>query len=85
MSLSKFPVKYPIYFILPLTFSAGTTFSHGINWASEASPTQGCSIEISHDIYMLSVCFVCQINCVGRITWTKHAHAQSIFFWRLNQ
>ena len=39
------------------------------NWASEASPTLGCSIEISRDIYiyMLSVCLVCQINCVGRI------------------
>ena len=28
-------------------------------------------------IYMLSVCLVCQINCVGGVTWTKHAHAQS--------
>ena len=30
-----------------------------VNWASEASPTLGCSIEISCDIiyiYMLSVC-----------------------------
>ena len=38
------------------------------NWASEASPTLGCSIEISRDIYiyiyiyMLSVCLVCQIT-----------------------
>ena len=58
-----------------------------INWASEASPTLGCSIEISRDIYiyMLSVCLVCQINCIGGVTWTKHAHAQSLFFWRLNQ
>ena len=42
------------------------------DWASEASPTLGCSIEISRDIYMLSVCcmsVVCQINCVGGITW----------------
>ena len=41
------------------------------NWASEASPTLGCSIEISRDIYMyvcMSVCLVCQINCVGGIT-----------------
>ena len=45
-------------------------------WASEASPTLGCSIEISRDIciyiiYMyvyMSVCLVCQINCVGGIT-----------------
>ena len=38
---------------------------------SEASPTLGCSIEISGDI--LSVCrsmsVVCQINCVGGIAW----------------
>ena len=40
------------------------------NWASEASPTLGCSIEISRDIYVyiMSVCLVCQINCVGGIT-----------------
>ena len=41
------------------------------NWASEASPTLGCSIEISRDIYMLSVCcmsVVCQNNCVCGIT-----------------
>ena len=40
-------------------------------WASEASPTLGCSIEISRDIYTyvyVSVCLVCQINCVGGIT-----------------
>ena len=47
-------------------------------WASEASPTLGCSIEISGDIYMyVGMSVVCQINCVGGITWTKHAHAQS--------
>ena len=47
------------------------------NWASEASPTLGCSIEISRDIYM----YVClrlsmgkqykknrMLKCVGRIT-----------------
>ena len=44
------------------------------NWASEASPTLGCSIEILRDIYMyvcmyISVSVVCQINCVGGITW----------------
>ena len=43
----------------------------GYNWASEVSPILGCSIEISRDIYMfiyMSVCLVCQINCVGGIT-----------------
>ena len=32
---------------------------HYVYWASEASPTLGCSIEISRDIYMyvgMSVC-----------------------------
>ena len=35
------------------------------NLASEASPTLGCSIEISRDIYMLSVCrmsYVCRMS-----------------------
>ena len=41
--------------------------SMSVYWASEASPTLGCSIEISRDICM-SVCLVCQINCVGGIT-----------------
>ena len=39
------------------------------DWASEASPTLGCSIEILRDMYVyMSVCLVCQINCVGGIT-----------------
>ena len=46
------------------------------SWASEASPTLGCSIEISRDMYV-GMSVVCQINCVGGVTWTKHAHAQS--------
>ena len=29
------------------------------NWASEASPTLGCSIEISRDIYMYVGRYVC--------------------------
>ena len=29
------------------------------NWASEASPTLGCSIEISRDIYMYIYIYVC--------------------------
>ena len=49
------------------------------SWASEASPTLGCSIEISRDIY-ICVSVVCQINCVGGITWIKHAHAQSQYW-----
>ena len=61
------------------------------NWASEASPTLGCSIEISRDIYiyvyMLSVCrsmsVVCQINCVGEIMWPTRM--LKVFWGRLNQ
>ena len=53
------------------------------DWASEASPTLGCSIEISRDIYMLLVCqsmsFVCQINCVGGITCGPRACSKSFF------
>ena len=53
---------------------------------SEASPTLGCSIEVSRDI-CVSVClwetiqkYVCK-KYVGRITWwPKHAHAQGLFW-----
>ena len=38
------------------------------NWASEASPTLGCSIEISRDIYM-SVCMYVCMSVVCQITW----------------
>ena len=50
------------------------------NWASEASPTLGCSIEISHG--MSIGMYVCMYVChgpksVGGNTWAKRAHAQS--------
>ena len=34
------------------------------NWASEASPTLGCSIEISRDIYMyvVGMSYVCRMS-----------------------
>ena len=61
-------------------------------WASEASPTLGCSIEISRDIYMYvglstfvygnPIHKICMLKCMGGITWSKHAHAQSQF-WEL--
>ena len=56
--------------LLSSAYAVNLTYeTHRHNWASEASPTLGCSIEISLDIYiMLSVCsmsVVCQINCVG--------------------
>ena len=42
-------------------------------WASEASPTLGCSIEISRDIYIYYR-YVCHVlKCVGGITYV---HAQ---------
>ena len=66
------------------TFFTSTVYMHTdiktdhSYWANEASPILGYSIEISRIIY-ICVCMsvVCQINCIGRITWTKHAHAQS--------
>ena len=41
------------------------------NWASKASPTQGCSIEISRDIYVSVAC---------QITWNhvNHTRANSL-------
>ena len=48
------------------------------NWASEASPTLGCSIEISRDICIYVYMCVCRgPKSVGGITWAKRAHAQS--------
>ena len=52
------------------------------NWASEASPTLGCSIEISRDICRYVVCrmsVVCQINCVGGNTYGPRACSKSFF------
>ena len=51
----------------------------GHNWASEASPTLGCSIEISRDILYICCRYVSYVK-VGGVTWTKHAHAQILFF-----
>ena len=45
-------------------------------WASEASPTLGCSMEISRDIY--NMCVSRGPKSVGGITRPKHAHAQSV-------
>ena len=41
-----------------------------IFWASEASPTLGCSIEISRDIYMLSVCRMSYVVCLSYVKLT---------------
>ena len=39
------------------------------SWASEASPTLGCSIEISRDIYMYIYIYVVGMSVVCQITW----------------
>ena len=53
----------------PLRVNNSYTNKYVNNWASEASPTLRCSIEISRDIYIdVHVSVVCQINCVGGIT-----------------
>ena len=57
------------------------------HWASEASPTLGCSIEISRDIccryVVCRMSVVCQINCVGGITCPTRM--LKVFWGRLNQ
>ena len=40
------------------------------NWASEASPTLGCLIEISRDIYMLSICRMLYVVCLSYVKLT---------------
>ena len=54
------------------------------NWASEASHTLGCSIKISCDIICVSTIVygkkICMLKCVGVITYSKHVHAQSLFW-----
>ena len=45
---------------------------------AEARPLMGTIFLVYMYIYM-SVCLVCQINCVGGITWTKRTHAQRQF------
>ena len=49
------------------------------NWVSEASPTLGCSIEISRDIYICA-CVCCGPKSIGGTTWAKRAHAQSQYW-----
>ena len=44
------------------------------NWASEASPTLGCSIEISHDIYIFMCLSWSKMRTQNYVA--KHAHAQ---------
>ena len=53
--------------------------NHYNHWASEASPTLGCSIEISRDIYVGM--YVC-MSVVCQITWNHvnqtHACSKSV-------
>ena len=58
-------------------FSCNSTAHY---WASEASPTLGCSIEISRDIYIYVGMSVVVQKSVGGITWAKRAHAQSQYW-----
>ena len=44
-----------------------------IYWASETSPTLGCSIEISHDVHI-----ICRHVCHGPKCLGAHAQSQ---FW----
>ena len=62
---------YPIYVICD-RICESQPVSKKINWASEASPTLGCSIEISRDICM-SVCLkeTPTKNTYAKNTWAK--------------
>ena len=55
-----------------------TSHYYMYNWASKASPTLGCSIEISRNIYMLVGMSV--VSKMRRRNYLAHAHAQS-HFW----
>ena len=43
------------YFIINEFSNVCPNFIHFLHWASEASPTLGCSIEISHDIIYICI------------------------------
>ena len=47
-----------------LLFQGSRFFNIERNWASEVSPTLGCSIEISHDIYIYICTYVCMYVCL---------------------
>ena len=67
-----------IAFKVQKDFKCGSTTC---NWASEASPTLGCSIEISRDIYIYVGMYVCRgPKSVGGNTWAKRAHAQGQYW-----
>ena len=68
---------------LKLNAFNGKDLAKGVfNWASEASPTLGCSIEISHDICYIYICVSRGPKSVGGIMWAKRAHAQSQYIGR---
>ena len=48
-----------------------------VNWVSEASPTLGCSIEISRDIYIFMCLSWSKMRTQNYVA--KHAHAQGQF------
>ena len=54
------PVMGTIFLVILARTTTRKMVPH--NWASEASPTLGCSIEISRDIYM-SVCRMSYVVC----------------------
>ena len=53
---------------------------YNCNWASEASPTLGCSIEISHDIYVSWFVYLPYVKMRRQKYVAKHAHAQTQFW-----
>ena len=53
-----------------------------VNWASKASPTLGCSIEILRDIIIYIYVGMSVVSKMRRQKYVAHAHGQ-IIFWRL--
>ena len=74
-------VLHVVVFLLP------TRASEQANWVSEASPTLGCSIEISRDVGLYvgvyvglsTKIYVCQ-NVWVELCGPKHTHTQSQFW-----
>ena len=63
------------YFIFIFAFYLNALFF--TYWASEASPTLGCSIEISRDIYIFMCLSWSKMRTQNYVA--KHAHAQGQF------
>ena len=72
----SFPLDIVVFYLILYHTPNSTTLINIYHWASEASPTLGCSIEISRGM-SVGMSVVCQINCVGGITCGLRACSKS--------